>query len=105
MSDLFAAVIIFLTTMQETRVRSLGQQDPFEKGIATHSRVLAWRPSVGRGRSQVGYSPWGHKELDIAERHSLPHSTATREPDTEDILDFFKNCGIKKKKKKVNEAT
>ena len=40
MSDLFAAVIIFLTTMQETRVRSLGQQDPFEKGVATHSRRL-----------------------------------------------------------------
>ena len=53
----------------------------------------------------MGYSPWGHKELDIAERHSLPHSTATRESDTEDILDFLKNCGIKKKKKKVNEAT
>ena len=29
--------------MQETQVRSLGQEDPLEKGIATHSRILAWR--------------------------------------------------------------
>ena len=29
--------------MQETRVRSLGQEDPLEKGRATHSSILAWR--------------------------------------------------------------
>ena len=29
--------------MQETQVRSLGQEDPLEKGIATHSSILAWR--------------------------------------------------------------
>ena len=29
--------------MQETRVRSLGQEDPPEEGMATHSSVLAWR--------------------------------------------------------------
>ena len=28
---------------QETRVRSLGQEDPLEKGMATHSSNLAWR--------------------------------------------------------------
>ena len=28
---------------QETQVRSLGQEDPLEKGMATHSSVLAWR--------------------------------------------------------------
>ena len=27
----------------ETRVQSLGQEDPLEKGMATHSSVLAWR--------------------------------------------------------------
>ena len=32
-----------LPTMQETQVRSLGQEDPLEKGMATHSSVLAWR--------------------------------------------------------------
>ena len=29
--------------MQETRVQSLGQEDPLEKGMATHSSTLAWR--------------------------------------------------------------
>ena len=31
--------------MQETWVRSLGQKDPLEKGMATHSTILAWRIS------------------------------------------------------------
>ena len=29
--------------MQETQVESLGQEDPLEKGLATHSNILAWR--------------------------------------------------------------
>ena len=29
--------------MQETQDRSLGQEDPMEKGMATHSSILAWR--------------------------------------------------------------
>ena len=32
-----------LSTMLEIRVRSLGQEDPLEKGMATHSNILAWR--------------------------------------------------------------
>ena len=32
-----------LPAMQETWVQFLGQEDPLEKGMATHSRVLAWR--------------------------------------------------------------
>ena len=31
-----------LSAMQETQVRSLGQKDPLEKGMATHSSILAW---------------------------------------------------------------
>ena len=42
-----------------TWVRSLRQEDPLEKGMATHSSILAWE-SHGQ-RSLVGYSPWGHK--------------------------------------------
>ena len=30
---------------QETRVQSLGQEDPLEEGMATHSNILAWRIS------------------------------------------------------------
>ena len=32
-----------LPAMQETRVRSLGQEDPLEMGMATHSGIFAWR--------------------------------------------------------------
>ena len=32
-----------LLAMWETRVRSLGQEDPLEKEMATHSSILAWR--------------------------------------------------------------
>ena len=32
-----------LSAMQETQVRSLGQEDPLEKEMATHSSILAWR--------------------------------------------------------------
>ena len=31
-----------LPAMQETRVRFLGQEDPLEEGLATHSSILAW---------------------------------------------------------------
>ena len=29
--------------LQETQIQSLGREDPLEKGMATHSRILAWR--------------------------------------------------------------
>ena len=32
-----------LPAMQETQVRFLGQEDPLEEGVATHSSILAWR--------------------------------------------------------------
>ena len=32
-----------LPAMQETRVQSLGEGDPLEKGMATYSGILAWR--------------------------------------------------------------
>ena len=46
---------------------SPGQEDSLEKGMATHSSILAWRIPMDRGRNLVGYSPWGHKELDTTE--------------------------------------
>ena len=32
-----------LPAMQETQIQSLGWEDPLEKGMATHSSILAWR--------------------------------------------------------------
>ena len=44
-----------LPAMQETQVPSLGQEDPLEKGMATVSRILAWR--IHGQRSLEGYRP------------------------------------------------
>ena len=38
-----AQTIKRLPTMGETQVRSLGQEDPLEKEMATHSSILAWK--------------------------------------------------------------
>ena len=42
-----------LSAMQETQVQSLGQEDPLEEGMATHSSILAWRIPVDRGAWQA----------------------------------------------------
>ena len=42
-ASLVAQMVKNLPAMQETPVQSLGQEDPLEKGMATHSRILAWR--------------------------------------------------------------
>ena len=52
----------------ETRVQSLRHEDALEKGMATHSSILAWRIPQ---RSLVGYSPRGYKELDMTESLTL----------------------------------
>ena len=61
MASLMAQSVKSLPAMRETWVQSLGQEDPLEKEMATHSRILAWRIPW---TSLVGYSPWGHKESD-----------------------------------------
>ena len=53
--SLVAQMVNDLPVMQETWVRSLGWEDPLEKGMATHSSTLAWK-TPGQ-RSLVGYSP------------------------------------------------
>ena len=57
--------------MQETQVQFLGQEDPLEKGMATH-----FLPGKPHGqRSPAGYSPWGRRELYSTERLShLSHT-------------------------------
>ena len=57
--------------MQETQVqslggvRSLGQEDALEKGMATQSSILAWR--IPWTEEPGGYYPWGRKESDTTE--------------------------------------
>ena len=47
--------------VQETRVWSLGWEDPLEKGMAVHSSILAWRISWTEEPGRL--SPQSHKEL------------------------------------------
>ena len=54
-----------LPAVRDTWVSFLGQEDPLEEGMATHSSILAWR--IHGQRRLVGYSPWGCKELDMTE--------------------------------------
>ena len=61
-ASLVAQVVKNLPAMWETWVRSLGWEDPSEKGKATRSSILAWRIPW------TVYSPWGHKESDTTEQ-------------------------------------
>ena len=63
-ASLVAQLVKNLPAMQETWVRSLGWEDPLEKGKAT--TLLFWP-----GELQGLYSPWGHKESDTTEQLSL----------------------------------
>ena len=42
----------------------LGLEDPLEKGLATHSNILAWR--IPRTEEPGGLSPWGCRKTDMA---------------------------------------
>ena len=61
-ASLVAQMVKNLPAMWETWVQSLGQEDPLEKGMATHSGILTWR--IPRTEEPGGSSPWGHKESD-----------------------------------------
>ena len=63
MGRIVAQLIKNPPAMQETWVQSLGQEDPLEKGKATHSSILAW---IFHGC----YRPWGCKESDTMEQLS-----------------------------------
>ena len=63
-----------LPAMQETWVRSLGQEDPLKKGTATHSNILAWE--IPWTEEPADYSPWGHKSQTQLSMHT--HSAARK---------------------------
>ena len=59
--------------MQETRVQSLGWEDPLEKEMqtATHSSILAWE--IPRTEEPGGLQSIGHKESDVTEQLNHHH--------------------------------
>ena len=58
-----ALVVKNLPAIQE--VRSLGQEDPPKKGMATHTSILAWR--ISWTEEPGGLCPRGHKESETTE--------------------------------------
>ena len=57
--------------MQEIQAQSLGQEDPLEKRMTTHTSILAWKIPW----SLAGYSPWGHKKSDTTEQVTHTHTS------------------------------
>ena len=53
MQSNMAQMVKNLPIMQETQVRSLSWEDPPEKGMATHSSILAWENPINRGACQA----------------------------------------------------
>jgi len=51
------------TAMLEIWVQSLGQENPLEKEMLTHSSILAWEIPLEQ-QSLVGYSPWSRKSVE-----------------------------------------
>ena len=58
--------------MQETQVRSLGQEDPLEKGMATHSSILVWR--VPQTEEPDRLQSMGRKKSDTTEQLTHTHT-------------------------------
>ena len=75
-ASLVAQTVKRLPTTQETRLRSLGHEDPLEKEMATHSSILAWKIPCMEELSWL--LSMGSQELDTTERlHYL--STITKD--------------------------
>ena len=64
-ATLIAQLVKNLPVMQETWIQSLGQEDPLEKGMATHFSILAWR--IPWREESGGLQSLGLQELVMAE--------------------------------------
>ena len=58
-ASLVAQIVENLPALGETQVRSLGREDPLEKGMATHSSILAWR--IPWTEEPGGLQTWGRR--------------------------------------------
>ena len=67
-------ICLLIQETQERQVQSLGWEDPLEKGMTTHSTILAW--NISRTEEPAGSGLWGHKESDTTE-HTCIHCVFT----------------------------
>ena len=75
-ASLVAQMVKSLPAMQETQVWSLGWGDTLEKGMATHSSILAWRIPWTEETGRL--SLWDHKESAMIKRLTLTFFQRTR---------------------------
>ena len=74
-----AQTVKYPPAMQETQVRSLGQEEPQAKGMATHSSILVWGIPWTEEPGRL-HNPWGPKESDTTEQTSGRYQAATGTP-------------------------
>ena len=113
-ATLVAQIVKNLPAMQETWVWSLGQEDPLEKGMATHSSILAWKipetEEPGRlqsmGLQRVGHF-WAtntHRPPVVSDK-ALAHWLCTNEfPQRQKVVKQVK-CLLGGKRVRVNRLT
>ena len=70
-----AQIVKNLPVMQETLIQFLGQEDPLEKGMATHSNTPAWKTLWIKEPGEL--QPMGCKESDTAEQLTLSFSLSS----------------------------
>ena len=70
------SVVKNLLAVQKTQGGSLGWEDPLEKGMETHSSILAWE--IPWQSSLMGYSPRSRKELDTTQQLAHTHNFLTQ---------------------------
>ena len=73
--------------MQETWVQSLGQEDLLEKGMATHSSILAWR--IPWTEEAGGLQSWACEESDTTEPLTLSLSDCEHSLKPKPLLTVF----------------
>ena len=66
MASLVAQMVKNLPATQDTQVRSLGREDPLDKGMATHSSILAWK--IPRTEEPGRLQAMGSQRVDTTEQ-------------------------------------
>ena len=94
-----AQMVKNLPVVWETQVQSLSQEDPLEKGMATHSSILAWR--IPWTEKPGGLQSMGSQRVGQTEglTLSLFHLTSMLHQQNPNIKTFFYTMFKKKKKK------
>ena len=86
-ASLVAQMVKNLPAMQETKVQSLGQEDLLEKGMATHSSILAWR--IPWTEEAGGLQSWACEESDTTEPLTLSLSDCEHSLKPKPLLTVF----------------